>query len=147
MRAHAASRPSMVGAQNVSSAPAARTAATLTAGAPSGTTMRAGVPPRAAAAAASAAAWLPLLCVVTPRAASRADRENTALHAPRYLNEPDTCSASALKYRRASVGVRASSRGERSTGVRRTWGAMRRAAARTEDSDAQYSAGCCCCWW
>ena len=43
---------------------------------------------RAGAARARAAAWLPDEWVTTPRAASAAVRENTALAAPRALKAP-----------------------------------------------------------
>lgn len=44
--------------------------------------------PRTRAASATAAAWLPLECVTTPRAASASDRLSTAFSAPRALKLP-----------------------------------------------------------
>ena len=53
--------------------------------------------PRHDAASATAAPWLPLLWVTTPRAASSSLRENTALVAPLILKLPLFWKTSALK--------------------------------------------------
>src|SRR5207245_5462933 len=76
---------------------------------------------------ASAAAWLPVECVTTPRAASSSLSENTAFVAPRILNDPVFWKLSHLKKSRAPAI--ASSEVEVSTGVRWMCGAMRACAA------------------
>jgi hypothetical protein len=97
-------------------------------GASAGTTMCAGMP-RSLAASASAAAWLPLLCVATPRAAVPSSSSATALQAPRNLNAPPFWKTSHLKWseRPATRSMDA----HVNTGVTLAWPAMRAAAART----------------
>src|SRR5580698_6308587 len=108
-------------------APYSSTARRLKALALSGITTQAGRPRRRAA-RASAAPWLPEEWVATPRLKATAGRLCTALLAPRSLNAPISWKFSHLK--NTSAPVSASSRGQRSTGVRRTCGAIRSAAAR-----------------
>ncbi len=136
--AHAASRAATVGAQKRTVAPKPRTLATLIAGAFSGITTCAGMPRRDAA-YASAAPWLPDECVTTPRAASAADNENTALVAPRALNAPTFCRFSHLKYSTAPAA--SSSDAECMTGVRWTQGAIRAAARRMASRSGSASSG------
>src|SRR5579872_4270397 len=93
----------------------------------SGITTQAAMPRRWAA-SARAAPWLPEEWVATPFESAASGRLCTALVAPRSLKAPISCRFSHLK--KISAPNSASRRGQRITGVRRTWGAMRAAAAR-----------------
>src|SRR5262245_23064523 len=84
--------------------------------------------PRTDAAYASAAAWLPELCVTTPRRASASSSASTALTAPRALKAPHFCRFSHFMNTRAASSR--SSVAEVTTGVRCTCPRMRAAAAR-----------------
>src|SRR5687767_2708447 len=99
--------------------------------------------PRVRAASASAAPWLPDECVTTPAVASAADKDHTALQAPRNLKAPTRWKFSALKHSCAPAS--ASSEAERNTGVTCAYGAMRAAAASTSLNckAAQAAAACC----
>ena len=72
--------------------------------------------PRSRAASAKAWAWFPLECVTTPRFWASASRENTALAAPRILNEPVRWRFSHLKKR--ALPASASREAQVKTGVR-----------------------------
>src|SRR5262249_33461659 len=92
--------------------------------------------PRIRAASASACAWLPELCVTTPRAAASSDSAKTALHAPRNLNAPTFCKFSHLK--NSDRPASRSSVAHVITGVRCAWPAIRLPALRTSASETAY---------
>src|SRR3954467_7166145 len=81
--------------------------------------------PSREAAYAKAAPWLPPLAATTPVTGSASVRSR--LKAPRVLNEPACWSNSSLRQAPAWS----------STGVRRTWGAIRRAACSTSSGDTR----------
>src|ERR1700694_232652 len=125
--AHAASRAATVGSQKRIVPPRLCTESRFTCAALDGITIHAGMP-RKRAAQASAAPWLPEECVTTPRFASSAESESTALHAPRALNAATLCRFSHLK--KSLEPAAPSSEPLESTGVRWMWGAMRACALR-----------------
>ena len=130
-RRSVASRAARVGSHSTTSPPCDSTARRLTRGAPAGMTTVAGIERRRAA-RARAAPWLPEEWVQTPPVpdgASEPAIESTALLAPRNLNAPARCRFSHLKATSAPTS-RSISRLV-TTGVRRTCGAIRRAAAST----------------
>src|SRR5438128_3407871 len=94
----------------------------LAAGAPMGTYTVAGRP-SVAAAVATAMPWLPPDAVTTR---SGRGPDTSALTAPRSLNDPPRCRCSSL-----NTSGRPSTTA-RSTGVRRTYGAIAAAASATE---------------
>src|ERR1700680_2191603 len=125
--AQAASRAAPVASQNRIVPPKPLTASSFTCAALDGITIHAGMP-RERAAQASAAPWLPEECVTTPRFASSAESESTALHAPRALNAGTLCRFSHLK--KSLAPAASSSEPLESTGVRWMCGAMRACALR-----------------
>ena len=90
------SRAAKVGSHKTTRAPYSSTARRFTCGAERGMTIWAALP-RIRAASANAWAWLPELCVTTPRAAASGVKLRTALQAPRNLKAPTFCHCSHLK--------------------------------------------------
>ena len=127
------SRLSVSRSYSTTSAPYAFVFAILSDGVSSGITMTAGMP-NASAAHATPCPWLPLLYAMTPPARSASGIAETALHAPRILNEPVRCRHSALTRTRRPTS--SSRNGDESSGVRTTWSRMRDSAARIESIDA-----------
>ena len=106
-------------------------------------TMWAGTP-RSRAASARAAAWLPEEWVATPRRASSSASDSTALQAPRNLKAPTFWKFSHLKKSRAPAMP--SRVPQVSTGVRRAWGRIRSAAARTSANVTGRCSSPVVCW-
>src|SRR5690606_12215399 len=116
----------------VTAAPSARSRATFTAGAVSGTNTSAGAPDRDAAYAKASPALPPEAATIPAsgsRPSSRAAR--TWLNAPRALNDPVCCVSSSFSHIRAAGASGAGSTS--SSGVLRTRPAMRAAAAATSE--------------
>gem|GEM_PF-3962245 len=107
-------------------APAAVATSRAWSGADAGITMVALIP-ISAAITATAMPWLPPLTATTPAPRSAVPRASSRLAAPRTVNDPVRCNTSSLAV--TGTPSRSARPGAGTVGVRRTYGAIRRAAA------------------